>query len=267
MTMSNRFVSVLVIVGVGCAGAMPTSAANSASPIGGGNILFVAQTDAGGEVREIAIDGSGEHVVRALPPSFSGGELLSPTGTAIAFREAAADMVFVMRLNDGGTTRVAANAGSVTWSPNGRQLGYITRGKAPQIFIVNADGTGRRRLGGASTRTVAAIRRGSALGSAPDRRAALYVDYLDLAGRQTSAISFTCAECPTTRDSRPVPVSISSAPTAVEGENSLGCGRSSRNPSHGRPIARRLPSVATEIAESGRSAYAATPRSPSRIVA
>jgi Tol biopolymer transport system component len=176
-----RCAAVLAVLAVaGLARAAPPTAAGSASLAAGDSILFVAKTVDAFEIREIGADGGGEHVVRGLPPSLECCEEWSPTGSAIAFDDAQGNVV-VVRINDGRTTAIAQNVASFAWSPDGRQVAYIARVKGLQIFIVNADGTGRRKIAGAHSRTMLGIRRDSAFGSSPDRRAVVYVNYGHLA--------------------------------------------------------------------------------------
>jgi Tol biopolymer transport system component len=183
VTPLHAWAAVLAVTTVaGLASAAPSTAADAASRVGGDSILFVAGTVGAYEIREIRADGNGEHVVRSLPPSFSYGAGWSPTRTAIAFT-GSADEVFVMRLNDGRTKLVAPNAapGSFAWSPDGRKAAYIAGGGGLQIFTVNADGTGRRKITGGHARTITDIRPGPGSRSSPDRRLVVYVDYHDLA--------------------------------------------------------------------------------------
>jgi len=142
---SLRCAAILVVFSAaGLASAAPPTAANSDSSVGGGNILFVAEVDreqgstAGVyEVREIGADGRGEKLIRAFPSSFASGAVWSPNGTAIALEGQGG--VVVMRISDGRTTLVAPNAdlGSFAWSPDGRRVAYIARGKGLQIFTAN----------------------------------------------------------------------------------------------------------------------------------
>ena len=73
----------------------------------------------------------------------------SPDGTRIAF--AAAGDIWVMNTN--GTarrnlTRTPASETAVAWSPDGKRLAYLHRGASRRIYVMNADGSGKRALGG-----------------------------------------------------------------------------------------------------------------------
>jgi Tol biopolymer transport system component len=180
---SGCLAALLLFTAGGLVRAAPPIAASSASSAGG-SVLFVVETAAAHEVREIGADGGGERVIRALPSSF-GYAGWSPTRTAIAFTNGR-DELFVMRISDGRTTLVAPSiapllGSSVAWSPDGQQLAYIAGSKGLQIFIVNADGTGRRRIAGGHTWTISGSRGGSAFGSSPDSRGVIYIDYHALA--------------------------------------------------------------------------------------
>ena len=179
---SMRCAAVLAVLTAGSLvrAAPPTAAGGSASLVAGDSILFVAKTADAFEIHEIGADGSGEHVIRGLPPSLECCQKWSPNGSAIALRDGQ-DNVVVVRINDGRTTTIARNVASFAWSPDGRQVAYMPWGKSLQIFIVNADGTGRRKIAGPQSRTMMGIRRDSALGSSPDRRALVHVLYGDLA--------------------------------------------------------------------------------------
>jgi Tol biopolymer transport system component len=175
-----RYAAVLgVFTAAGLASAAPT-AIPSASSAGGDSILFLAKSTGAHEIREIGADGRGEHVVRTLPSSFWCCSDWSPTKAAIAFLDEHGNL-FVMRIGDGVSTLVARRAGFPAWSPDGRQVAYIAGRPGLEIFIVNADGTARRKITGPHPRTTSGIHRISPLGSSPDRRTVVYINYSDLA--------------------------------------------------------------------------------------
>jgi Tol biopolymer transport system component len=73
----------------------------------------------------------------------------SPNGRRIAF--AAAGDIWVM--NADGSARVNLTRSptaetAVTWSPDGRRLAYLHRGANRRVYVMNADGSGKRALGG-----------------------------------------------------------------------------------------------------------------------
>ncbi|OGG50601.1 MAG: hypothetical protein A3F84_02475 [Candidatus Handelsmanbacteria bacterium RIFCSPLOWO2_12_FULL_64_10] len=107
-------------------------------------------------------DGTGS---QRLYPS-SGPVILSfkwaPDGSRIAFRVGPpSGTVYTIRPDGTGLTTVEApwvptsadfnNPGEVAWSPDGRALAYEARyggDTVPQVYLIGADGTGRRRLTG-----------------------------------------------------------------------------------------------------------------------
>jgi molecular chaperone DnaK len=121
----------------------------------GGGALFVAPVDGSGPTRRLT-DGK----------SFDADPVWSPDGTLLAFRRrvgASANFfgdldLFVIRADGSGPSRrILKSAGSEqdpTWSPSGDQIAFKSdrlaaagkRGKTVRIWVMNADGTGVRRL-------------------------------------------------------------------------------------------------------------------------
>ena len=136
----------------------------------GRTIVFVSWSDGNGEVYAMNADGSSprnltQHPAKDVRPAWS------PDGRRIAFvssRDGQSE-IYVMNADGSGKrnlTRNRANDDSPTWSPNGRRIAFV-RGRlrsptalerlrmptAPpdrfysyELYVVNADGSGLRRL-------------------------------------------------------------------------------------------------------------------------
>jgi Tol biopolymer transport system component len=162
--------SVLVIgVGVGCADRSSASTTQRQETCAGHNqarlpehwrgrsaqrIVFVDECVPGGfgALYSIGLDGTG------LKRLGAGGSnpAVSPDGTEIAFGDDNGMGIAVIRA-DGRPVRHVSHGlldGSPAWSPDGRKLVYVgTISPAPNgalfastLYVVNADGTGRRKL-------------------------------------------------------------------------------------------------------------------------
>lgn len=119
---------------------------------GSGSSLNVMRED-GAEVRQLVRYPAGPIIF---------GLKWSPDGSRIAFRVGPPSMaLYVIRPDGtglmmiealGAPTETANMQGEFAWSPDGRTLTYEAKysGDAvPQVYLVNADGTGKRRLTGA----------------------------------------------------------------------------------------------------------------------
>ena len=75
----------------------------------------------------------------------NGGSLATTSPPALAFTRV--DGALIVRL-PGRDTRLAAHARAPAWSPDGRRLAYVARGRGGQdeVYVVDADGTHRGRI-------------------------------------------------------------------------------------------------------------------------
>ena len=127
----------------------------------GRTIVFVSWRDGNGEVYAMDADGSAprnltQHPAKDVRPAWS------PDGRRIAFvssRDGKSE-VYVMNADGSGKrnlTRDRASDDYPTWSPDGRRIAFVRGVDAPQptacrrfysyqLYVVNADGSGLRRL-------------------------------------------------------------------------------------------------------------------------
>jgi TolB protein len=112
----------------------------------GTRIAFSSQS--AGEIWVVNVDGSGLHNLSGQREEGArdGAPTWSPDGTLIAFSsgpEGARKEVYVMKVDGSDRTRLTTSGGEgPTWSPHAEQIAYSWG----SIFIVNRDGSGRRRL-------------------------------------------------------------------------------------------------------------------------
>jgi Tol biopolymer transport system component len=126
----------------------------------GRTIVFVSWRDGNGEVYAMDADGSGprnltQHPAKDVRPA------CSPDGRSMAFvsRRDSQSEVYVMNADGSGKrnlTRDRANDDYPTWSPDGRRIAFLRGNRVRglgvhrfyryHLYVVNADGSGLRRL-------------------------------------------------------------------------------------------------------------------------
>jgi Tol biopolymer transport system component len=112
-----------------------------------GAMVFVS--DRGGSDAGYLINADGTHLKRFLPGASLGWVLWSPDGTKVAFTLPDNELD-VINSDGSGQHRVSSPgtlAYEFAWSPDGRRIAFAGDDERA-IFVVNADGSGRRRIAG-----------------------------------------------------------------------------------------------------------------------
>ncbi len=127
----------------------------------GGNIIFQTPAHAVNPVRinktyEIGPDGTGGHVLPNIGGALCcGSPALSPDGTKLVFTGEGYVLVTDLQGHPApgnwSPSPLVTPEGSFidpVWSPSGKQIAFIAygQGQSPEIDVINADGTGRRRV-------------------------------------------------------------------------------------------------------------------------
>jgi len=127
----------------------------------GGSIAFTSYRDGNNEIYVMRADGSGLTNL-TNSPTHEGAFSWSPDGSRIAFWSSDRDGgggLYTMNADGSGVTRLADDGGGSgwepEWSPDGSRIAFATvseyNGRPPvdyfyDVYVVNADGSGRTRL-------------------------------------------------------------------------------------------------------------------------
>lgn len=121
----------------------------------GQELLFDLATASGHEIWRVSVDGSGLGRFTNLNGQEPGW---APDGQRIAF--ASEDGIYVVDRAGTNLKRLTAFSGArPSWSPDGRRIVFLSRangeGVAPDLWMMNADGTNQKRVGAAGCWMVA----------------------------------------------------------------------------------------------------------------
>ena len=120
----------------------------------GTTILFRTARDGNAEIYAMNADGSdARNLTRHPLRDGEGGHLWSPDGSKIAFmsNRAGSNALYVMNADGSDQRRLTRSSGYETllaWAPDGRKLAFQRHPSSPMwaFFVVNADGTGARKV-------------------------------------------------------------------------------------------------------------------------
>jgi len=168
--LASAGLALLVLLQSGGASQPGSSAASARSGLPAGamtsKIAFISEPPVGGYCGTVYVmnpDGSGQRrLTNGGVPGCEqeGGPAWSPDGRRIALVAAfppnaigaSTSKIVVVKRDGSGQRRLTRSAGeehSPAWSPDGRQITFIRSDQRSRaLYVVNADGTGRRRLTG-----------------------------------------------------------------------------------------------------------------------
>ena len=135
------------------AGALPSSAVpRSFQSAVGGRITFLSERDGNREIYSMNADGSAQTNL-SQSPADEKAHAWSPDGTKIVFLRQNDNHLYVMNADGTGVAQLTADDfqhlhnTNLSWSPDGTKIAYISGDDlAHYLSVINADGTGKRRL-------------------------------------------------------------------------------------------------------------------------
>src|SRR5688500_1311482 len=135
------------------AGALPGSAVpRSLQSAVGGRITFLSERDGNREIYSMNADGSAQtNLSHSLADEKA--HAWSPDGTKIVFLRQNDNHLYVMNADGTGVAQLTADDfqhlhnTNLSWSPDGTKIAYVSGDDLVHyLSVINADGTGRRRL-------------------------------------------------------------------------------------------------------------------------
>ncbi len=135
------------------AGALPGGAVpRGAQSAAGGRIAFLSERDGNREIYAMNADGSAQANL-SHSPADEKAHAWSPDGTKIVFLRQSDNHLYVMNADGTGAAQLTADEfqhlpnTNLSWSPDGAKIAYISGDdSARYLSVINADGTGKRRL-------------------------------------------------------------------------------------------------------------------------
>lgn len=161
-------IGVVVSVAIAAVGAGDTARSAVDATLAGGRIAFYSRIEDKHDLYRIVVmngDGSGQ-IVLPVGNRHSVSPAWSPDATRIAFVSddfiATRPEIWVMNADGSGQRRLTRKGDDPAWSPDGRSFAFS---RADDIFLMSSDGSGKRRL----------TRKGTAPTWSPDGRRIAFV--------------------------------------------------------------------------------------------
>jgi TolB protein len=118
---------------------LTTTARKTAGPLSWSPDSTRIAVSRGGDIYSVRADGTGESRLTTTRRA-EAQPAWSPDGARIAYLDGS--KIAVINADGTGATSLRSEGGSPTWSPDSKRIAFLSEG----MWVVNADGTGRRRL-------------------------------------------------------------------------------------------------------------------------
>ena len=150
---SIRVLQLFITTCVMAAGAQPGSAVpRSTQSAASGRITFLSERDGNREIYSMNSDGSAQtNLSHSLADEKA--HAWSPDGTKIVFLRQDDNHLYVMNADGTSVAQLTADDfqhlhdTNLSWSPDGAKIAYVSGDdSARHLSVINADGTGKRRL-------------------------------------------------------------------------------------------------------------------------